>query len=230
MISEINFSKGYSSFWVEYFPWLNLYCQSINKYNLLQEHNSISKDDLAEHRSVNNSIAFQHFKNLLSDPTYDLKFSRDEGISFIRRFQRNNLSNYSFSASDQNIIIVQAQNLLSRYNNNILINPFFQGCGILDNCYGDIIQGSKLTEIKAGNRAIIPADIRQLIVYSALNWISTSTRYEIEALEIYNPRVGYSWSIGIDELFISIAHTPKEDVFDQLTKHLLTLSEDIEIY
>lgn len=229
MISETNFSKGYSSFWAEYFPWLNSYCQSVNKYNLHNERQCISEIDLAEHRAINNSIAFLHFRNIASHPDYDLKLSRDEGISFMRRFQRNSLSTYSFNESDQKIILAQVKNLTSRYSKDVLISPFFPGCGILDNCYGDIIQGNKLTEVKAGNRQIIPADIRQLLVYSALNWISSSEKYEIEALEIYNPRVGYSWSSNIDDLLISIADIPKEDVLDQLTKHLLTLSEDVEI-
>lgn len=229
MISEASFSRGYSSFWTEYFPWLNSYCQSLNKYNLTEVHHPISETDLSEHRAINNTIAFFHFRNIASNSEFDLELSKDEGILFMKRFQRNNIDTYLFNETDQKIILTQVQHLVSRYHNSTLVSPFFPGCGILDNCYGDIIQGNTLSEIKAGDRQIIPADLRQLIIYSALNWISTSTKYEFNTIEIYNPRVGYSWSSSIDEFIFSIADIPKEDVFDQLTKHLLTLSEDVEI-
>lgn len=229
MISETSFSRGYSSFWTEYFPWLNSYCQFLNKYKLQEVHSPISETDLPEHRAINNTIAFFHFRNIASNSKFALELSRDEGVLFMKRFQRNNIDTYLFDESDRKIILKQVQNLVSRYKNSILINPFFPGCGILDNCCGDIIQGKTLSEIKAGDRQIIPADLRQLIVYSALNWISTSIKYEFDMIEIYNPRVGYSWSSSIDEFIFSIADISKEDIFDQLTKLLLTLSEDVEI-
>ena len=58
MISETTFARGYSSFWMEYFPWLNSYSQTVNAYQLNRISASCPELDKAEHRSINNTIAF----------------------------------------------------------------------------------------------------------------------------------------------------------------------------
>ena len=229
MISEKNFARSYSSIWIEYFPWLASYCQNINKYNLARVRSPIPLIDLVEHRAINNTIAFFHFKNLKTNLNHQLESTRDEVLEYMRKFPRNNISTYKFTENDRRIINDQTFNLRIRYINNTVINPFFPGCGILDSCYGDIIEDNKLIEIKAGDRNIIPADLKQLIIYTFLNWICDPMPFEIKYLEIYNPRLGYSWSNSIDDLFLSITNTPKEDVFDQIAKYLVTQSDDIEI-
>jgi hypothetical protein len=145
------------------------------------------------------------------------------------RFPRNALESYSFSEKDRHVIDTQVSHLKNRYIGNLSISPFFPGCGILDNCHGDILQGKKLIEIKAGERNIQPADIKQLIVYSALDWLSLSDKYQLDEIEIYNPRVGYLWENKLEDLLISITDVPKEDVFEQIGKYLVIQSEDFEL-
>ena len=229
MISETNFSRGYSSFWIEYFPWLNSYCQSITKYSLKHVHSVPNQAECPEHRGINNTLAFFHFRNLNSNINYDIESSKEEALKYMERFPRNNVNTYKFSTIDQKVISFQIEKLRSKYSKDLIISPFFPGCGIIDNCYGDIIQENKLVEIKAGERNIAPSDIKQLIVYTVLNWLSGSTTYKLDHLEIYNPRVGYLWNNSIDDLLVSITDIPKEDIFDQFTKYLITQSEDVEL-
>ena len=126
--------------------------------------------------------------------------------------------------------IVSTNRMSARFKGDVTVGPFFPGCGIISNCNGDIFIDNKLVEIKAGNRSIIPADIRQLIVYCALNWLSLSdNKLPITDIEIYNPRVGYSWAISIDELLVAVSDMPKEDLFEQIGKYLVTESESIEV-
>jgi hypothetical protein len=204
------------------------YCQSINN-NLFFVHRSIEVAEYPEFRAINNVIAFFHFGNILDNKEFNISDSVNQALSYIERFPRNSVNKYEFNQLNQTIVLKQINNLCNTYKDNIILNPFFPGCGIIDNCNGDILQHEKLIEIKAGKRNIEPSDLKQLIVYAALNWISSTEKYQISELEIYNPRVGYIWRNQLDDFLNSITDIPKEDVFDQLTKYLITQSEEIEV-
>lgn len=230
MISETTFSRGYSSFWLEYFPWLNSYSLSISKFGCQRINNPIDETDLPDHRAINNTIAFYHFRNQLNNVNANIELAKDESLKYMSRFMRNGVQSYSYTIDDQKIIHQQVNRMSAHFKGNVTVNPFFPGCGIISNCNGDLLVDKKLVEIKAGNRSIIPADIRQLIVYCALNWLSLSdTKLTITEIEIYNPRVGYSWSIPIDEMLVAVSDLPKEDLFEQIGKYLVTESESIEV-
>lgn len=228
MISETTFARGYSSFWMEYFPWLNSYSQTVNAYQLNRFSAPYSEFDKTEHRSINNTIAFFHFRNLTSDLNFPLEKSKDEALQYMMRFPRNNVLTYEFNSNDKYIIKGLLKNLQKIPKINLVLDPFFSGCGIIDNCRGDVLQGNKLIEVKSGNRYIQPADIKQLIVYLALNWIS-SNKYNIHQIEIYNPRVGFSWTTDTDDLFRSVTSFSKEEALEQLTKYLVMQSEEMVI-
>src|SRR5579864_8207330 len=51
----------------------------------------------------------------------------------------------------------------------VVKSPVFRGCGFVDECTGDLIIGNQLVEVKAGDRSFRATDIRQLLVYCALN-------------------------------------------------------------
>lgn len=226
MISETKFARGYSSFWVEYFPWLNSYSQSV-KASCERFSAPLPEIDKVEHRSINNMMAFIHFRNLLSDSNYSLDKTKEETLQYMTRFSRNNVSTYEFNENDKSIVAGQITNLQELPTQDLILDPFFSGCGIIDNCRGDILQGDKLIEVKAGNRSIQPSDIKQLIVYLALNWIASPKPYIINQLEIYNPRVGYSWTVDVNSFFYSVTSYSKEDVFEQMMKYLVLQSEEV---
>lgn len=229
MISETTFARGYSSFWFEYFPWLNSFSQSITKFGEQRVHSRIPDIDKPEHRAINNTIAFFQFRNANFEQEFQIEKSKDEAIKYLSRFPRNNVNTYVFSDDDKVVINQQIAYLTLRFIKELVISPFFPGCGILNNCNGDIIQNTTLTVIKAGDRNIVPADLRQLTIYCALNWLSNSDKYRIEKIELYNPRLGYSWSSDIDSFFKAITDMPKEEVFDQMVKYLVTQSEEINM-
>lgn len=229
MISETTFARGYSSFWMECFPWLNSYVQSINLYRLEKFSAQILDYDKVEHRSINNVMAFLHFRNLVKESNFAIEESKEETLHYMQRFPRNNLSTYCFDSNDQKVVYGQIFNLKRLPTRDIIFDPDFPGCGIIDNCRGDILQGNKLIEVKSGIRNIQPADIKQLIVYLALDWISSSTKYNIHQVEIYNPRVGFSWTTDTEDLFRSVTSFTKEEALEQLTKYLVMQSEEMVI-
>src|SRR5688572_23421659 len=47
--------------------------------------------------------------------------------------------------------------------------PRFPGCGWLGECAGDVLAEGTLFEVKAGQRAFRSTDVRQVLIYCALN-------------------------------------------------------------
>jgi hypothetical protein len=229
MISEVNFSRGYTSFWAEYAPWINDYVSSINKGMIVRLQSPILIGDDTVHRSINNIIAFTLFKNVITENNNKLNDAFTEATGIVLNYPRNNLSTYSLIGDYIEIIKEQSERLISRYRDkSVEFYPEFMGCGIMESCQGDLFHKNTLVEIKAGERGILSSDIKQLIVYCALNWLSKKP-LSISQIELYNPRQGILWESSLNEMIMSISNLPTEDLFDQIGKYLSGLSEDIEL-
>jgi len=226
MISETNFSRSYSSFWINLLPWLNSFCQSLNKSMRQRIHQPIDQNESSGFRSINNIISFTHYCNITNNPDYEISDSISEALKYAKRFPRSNVDSYSFTEIHKTIVNQQVKNLCTLYKEPDFLLPIFPGCGIIDNCFGDILTDKCLVEVKAGERGFQPSDLRQLIVYLSLNWINDSS-YQIGKISLYNPRMGFYWEHDINTFFQSITDVVKEDVFDQLTKYLLIESQDV---
>lgn len=94
--------------------------------------------------------------------------------------------------------------------------PKFQGCGILGACEGDLVFGECLYEIKAGARAFRMADLKQLLVYSALSYAEDSRIFKFVGL--CNPRTGAHWVRDLDSVCYAISGLSASDVLSNLTK------------
>jgi hypothetical protein len=96
----------------------------------------------------------------------------------------------------------------------LIIEPLFPGCGIIDACKGDLIFSNILFEVKAGERLFRSIDVRQLIMYSALNYVSK--RFKIERVGLFNPRIGISATISIDDLSSEICGKQSAELFSEI--------------
>ena len=67
----------------------------------------------------------------------------------------------------------------------VIIQPRFRGCGVLDSCYGDLLASQCLYEVKMVDRNLRGMDLRQVLVYCALNY--RSQQYIINSVSILNP-------------------------------------------
>lgn len=76
--------------------------------------------------------------------------------------------------------------------------PPFAGCGIVKGCYGDVLKGSTLHEIKSGDRNFRLIDLRQLFIYGALNY--AEPLYKLTHFSYVNPRRGVWYREKIDNL------------------------------
>jgi hypothetical protein len=102
---------------------------------------------------------------------------------------------------------------------DVLPWPSFRGCGAVDECDGDLLIGETLCEVKAGDVAFRGRDIRQVLVYGALNWIART--YPIAGFYVVNPRRGTYLRDTFDGLCVQIAGCASLQVFDEITQYLL---------
>ena len=227
MISEVNFAKNYSSFWTEYTPWVKDYVHSLNSGLIEHLYTSLEEKDDPKYRSINNVTAFTLFKNTVYLNNNDIDKAFVESVRILKNYPRTNIDTYQLTDPlNYRTIKTISDRLRSRYkNDNIIFYPKFNGCGILDNCQGDLFINQTLIEIKAGDRNITVQDLRQLLIYSALNWLSGTC--EISYVELFNPRTGHLWNASILEFVSSISDLSMEDLFEQIGKYLSDLSEDV---
>jgi len=175
MISEVSFSRGYSSFWTEHVPWISDYVSSINIGLVERLQLPIELTDDTKHRSINNVFAFTYFKNVLTRNNDNLDAAFGETSTIIKNYPRNNLETYALTKEYSLIVKKQSERLINRYKGkSVEFYPQFSGCGLMESCQGDLFYNNTLVEIKAGERGLLSSDIKQIIIYCALNWLSNS--------------------------------------------------------
>jgi hypothetical protein len=74
-----------------------------------------------------------------------------------------------------------------------------------------LIASNVLYEVKAGDRFFRSIDIRQLILYSTL-----SGSFKIERLGLFNPRIGISATIPMDDLCFEISGKNSAELFSEI--------------
>ncbi|MDO6437488.1 hypothetical protein Q4534_08730 [Cyclobacterium sp. 1_MG-2023] len=228
MISEKTFARGYTSFWTQNTPWLSDYVSFLNKGSIDRIFKPIDSLDEAKHRSINNTSAFINFK--LKNTSNDLEIMEVVQIAaeYLKYFPRNGLDTFELDQINSKIINEQTDRLVKTYFGKTLVfDPKFRGCGIIANCQGDIYYENTLCEIKAGERNLQASDIKQLLVYCALNWL-TEEKLAIDSIEIFNPRQGIFWNTKLIDLMDNISTLPMEDLFEELGHFVYTSSEEIE--
>ncbi len=94
--------------------------------------------------------------------------------------------------------------------------PLFQGCGIIDTSFGDVYTDGHLFEVKAGDRGFLSIDLKQLLTYAALN--SVRADREIQFLGLFNPRVGISYKVGLEELCQEISGSSANEMLGEIVR------------
>lgn len=234
MITETNLSRTYSTFWGELAPWLRGYVHSINSGYIERVHAPHQLGDMAEHKAINNVISFDVFMTLCQQkmsirdedvPTEYLEVSRIRALEYLKWMPGEALSTYSFSGIDVSAIQCQVKSLLRMYfgRKGMVIAPSFPGCGVVGNCTGDLLYEKCLVEVKAGERSVSSADIRQILIYCALNHYGDNP-YEITSVELFNPRQGTVWTEEVGRLTKAISGASPPEVFERICQFV---SEEI---
>lgn len=228
MISELVLIRSYSTFWKSLFPGGEDYIKLINTGLGKKVNETLEIADKPHRRALLNSISFSLFEKYIKK-----EISFEEYISLepdsliltdIAIFEKRRLINSRFgkdlsskiSIIDFKLIKWISDSLIKTYSKvyKRTIRPKFKGCGILFEAEGDIFYYNTLAEIKAGDRNFGIHDIRQLYVYLALNNIDPN--YEINKIELYNPRTGILWNERVDVVSENIAGTPTIEILYEI--------------
>ena len=110
----------------------------------------------------------------------------------------------------------------------IVIQPPFRGCGILDSCYGDLLQGDHLFELKMVDRNLRSIDLRQVVVYCALDHYGQ--QYRIKTTSILNPRRGIEYRFELEDLVAQISNKTPAELFHQIVDFLYNFESVHRVY
>jgi len=101
----------------------------------------------------------------------------------------------------------------------VMIHPPFRGCGLMNSCFGDILQGTSLYEVKCVDRNLRGSDLRQVLTYCALNY--QSHQYEINTVCVLNPRRGMSYKYDLEDLSLSLSGTNTFELLHRIGDFLM---------
>jgi hypothetical protein len=220
----------HSSFWKGLAPTTDIFVRRLNLGHYEREFPEMKIPTRPMRRGFINEVAFavfcQSVKNqqgwLLGKLT---KSELDEAVVSVRSLAvrreagGENKLDEDFSAEELADIEEQRDRLikfffLNQSSDSLVTEPPFPGCGIIDASKGDIIVSGVLFEVKAGDRLFRSIDVRQLIMYSALNHVSQ--RFRVEHLGLFNPRRGVSATFPVDDLCNEISGKRSVDLFSEI--------------
>ncbi len=218
MISEKEIAKEFSGLWDDVLPLLtpqfvrlfnavnsdDLTDYPQSKFNQIPIGRNIEKHDLVA------ELSFQLAKlsvernipvNSFNGETKDFKDAYHNSVAFLKKY-----------ASEDEMVILnpdeisEAFAIAMQYEHffpyvkaeNVEFSPTIAGAGYLGACYADLSVDDTLYEIKTVSRNIAGKDIKQLILYLALQH-STGTRRWLHA-GFFNPRKSIHYKFSVDHL------------------------------
>lgn len=225
MISERRFVEVFSAFWQELLPmgeryirWQNL---ALDRYTtpLMTSGNPHKRGLINETAS---RLFAKWIKHGLANEIPDtlVEESRKEAVNFVRRFRDSSLKlQERFSDEDEEEVLnlvrqMQEFPFFRNHQGNLVAFPRFDGCGIIDSCNGDLLTKGTLIEVKAGDRPFRLVDVRQVLVYCALN--HAKPMHKIEEILLINPRRGVYFSNSLDSLCLELSGISKYDIFQRI--------------
>lgn len=228
MISGIKLASSFTSFWQELLPTGDAF---VRRMNLNKERFVVplGSEVEAARRALVNEMGFTMFKFSISD---GLSLDRTQhtkeelGRIYLHAWETVQRAHWfvdsevnQLDETERGEVIEIARRLRHFFREfhsgkTIALSPGFPGCGFVDNCVGDVLVEQTLYEVKAGERTFRLVDIRQILVYLALN--QSSRCYEINRVGFLNPRMGVFYSLDVDELVIRVAGRPSVELLSDI--------------
>lgn len=216
MMTEKKFATVFSAFWRDLLPGTDRY---VRRMNLALQRFALSLDPLApiEERGITNEMGFRLFCQMVADDQDSWTRLRQDvveqvasdTVNYIRRF-RDSMSEGIRKPSKN--AVQEAGQLAERLLGFLRVKPgwdrricrpSFAGCGIIEECEGDVLLETALYEVKAGDRSFRAADVRQVLTYCALNY--AKPKYNIDRIVLVNPRRGFFFEVSLDTMCRELA-------------------------
>jgi hypothetical protein len=230
VISEREFVMNFTAFWHELLPMSEEYVRTCN-----QSYERFSKplrsNNPADGRGLVNEIGFRLFASSLRHSDFVGNLSRDavvQSVEEARDFiyllrERSRTAPRLPSSLELDEAMVIAKRLEDFFSAEHALTgleafPLFPGCGVVDECAGDVLGGDTLFEIKAGDRNYRGIDFRQMLTYLALN--RESGKYDIGQICLVNPRLGTFVFESVDGLCEELSGRGALEVLDDIVQFI----------
>ena len=238
MISERQLANGFSGFWQELLPLLTP--RFVRLFNQCYVEQLVDSDG-RELNAIPVSVANDHPATVAEAAFFMAKLAADSAIpvaeaignpafckeaaslaiGVVDEFEGATL-NSEFKLSEEEL--EEAIQLAKHYDflyphfgeaPDLRFSPSVPGAGFLPACRGDLAISETLLEIKTVNRNFSGADLRQLMIYLALD--ASSGVRSWSSAGFFNPRRGIVATFTVDTLLFKLSggRTPT-DVFDEL--------------
>ena len=238
MISEKQFSEQFSGFWSQCLPFLTPHViaeMNVNGTPMPDARGFVAKPLDASEDSSNNDLVAETGFGIFAAATeagksVDLirnsallkrvKKSAFERIKRLRGSEGKTKMKHLRGMGDAIEIAVRLEDFFGNEGaGELVIQPHFKGCGILDSCYGDFLMGSTLFEVKCVERNLRSIDIRQVLTYCALN--HQSRQFDIDQVCVVNPRRGISFRFPVEALAQQTSGKNSAELFHQIGDFLM---------
>lgn len=226
MISEKFFINNYQDLWNSFLPLARIFQRNINQN--LERSKGIRLPELVlkgKRKSYLSYVSFNLLKEYLIKKstllnTVDKKNIEEscQEIFKVYLFEDEKI-NEKLIDKEWEIINDLANNMYTFFTNehdikDLTINPRFAGCGIIDNCYGDLFGGNCLYEVKAVNRNFRIVDFKQILMYCCLNHVSK--QYDIKEICLYNPLLCIYFKLDLNEFCLLISGKTYDQLFNEI--------------
>ena len=225
MISEVTFSKHYTSFWNSVLINSRNYVLLINGSLVQTIHKPFSTNN-SGYTAYINEIAFELFSISLNNG--NLNF-RDEDITnasskagtkiklFATQYQNFTFPQYDEIKTEVLFIVESLHNQYSGKNPRVKFG--FRGLGLLNSTEIDLRYNDILVEIKSGDRKFKITDIRQILIYLTQNYFSKDS-IDIKYIELFNPRMGILFSTDVESMIYQLTASTPRELYEEIRSFL----------
>jgi len=239
MISERTIAEKFTSIWKMNFPLLNSNFMRI--FNEGQVH-SFGHSTIDVGNNVRYDLISECAFNIVAKSYNNTKIEElildSTKLTKIVEYTANSIwSSGNYNASDLTLNKEEVEQVVSLSNNflefisshgeaNVHFRPSLKGFGFISDLEGDISINDILYEIKTVKRKFKTSDLKQLIIYLALQQVDDNTKNWNYA-GLYNPRTGAYSKFNVSSFVSNITggKTPNEAFSDFLN----SLVRDIQV-
>ncbi len=229
MITERHFAASHHAFWQGLLPMGEHYIRTIN-CGLARYRPPIVSQSSPRHHGVVNELAFRLFSravksglNLSAVSASVIESELAETMHFISTFRQHGRGPLPRLGDTE---LKEARELAERtaefFDKSaghlaLTIRPPFQGCGWVSGCEGDVLAGGVLYEVKSGDRNFRMLDLRQALIYCALDF--SAKVYGVSELCLVNPRRGLYFSESLANLCDYLSGRGYTDVLGDIVEY-----------
>jgi hypothetical protein len=225
MISERLFARSYASFWRSLLPYCDAYVRDLNAHLVNEKRHAgdaqstlAGVDAMAQQpsllRAVVNEAGVRLYRSrceALSAQVDDVERAIAEAASWLGVFEPTVPAECT---QDVEFLVGRLVRSFGATAASKVFGPRFAGCGLLAECEGDLLYDRDLVEVKSGDRAFRSVDVRQVLIYAALNRVMP--KYEIVNVCIYNARLDWKVAMSVEEMCVRLGGGSAPDVLGSI--------------